>query len=239
MPVPTPAPPTEPLLFAHRGGRAHAPENTLEAFRTAVSLGATGLESDVWLSADGVPVLLHSGAVGGLLRRRAVGRVPASELPDHIPTLASLYGSVGPGVHISLDLKDDRAAPRVLEVAGRVPGAMERLWLCHPDLELLLPLREVDTRVRLVLSTSVGRAEQGLERLAAELATGGLDAVNLPVVEWSEGLVALFHRFGVLCMGWDANLPRQVRALLHAGLDGIFGDDVATMVAEAEAFLGR
>ena len=53
-----------PIGFAHRGARAHAPENTLEAFRLALRLGATGLESDVWLTADGVAVLDHDGAVG-------------------------------------------------------------------------------------------------------------------------------------------------------------------------------
>ncbi|MDQ3575194.1 MAG: glycerophosphodiester phosphodiesterase, partial [Actinomycetota bacterium] len=38
-----------PIAFAHRGARAHAPENTLQAFRLALELGSTGLESDVWL----------------------------------------------------------------------------------------------------------------------------------------------------------------------------------------------
>jgi hypothetical protein len=41
-----------PIGFAHRGARADAPENTLEAFRLALDKGATGLESDVWLTAD-------------------------------------------------------------------------------------------------------------------------------------------------------------------------------------------
>ena len=47
----------EPIAFAHRGARAHAPENTLEAFALGLRLGATGLESDVWLTADGIAVL--------------------------------------------------------------------------------------------------------------------------------------------------------------------------------------
>ena len=54
---------TAPLGFAHRGARADAPENTLAAFALALRLGATGLESDVWLTVDGVPVLHHGAAV--------------------------------------------------------------------------------------------------------------------------------------------------------------------------------
>src|SRR5262245_28379915 len=65
-----------PIGFAHRGARAHSDrENTIEAFRTAIDMGATGLESDVWLSSDGEPVLDHDGIVGGWLRRRPFGSV--------------------------------------------------------------------------------------------------------------------------------------------------------------------
>lgn len=48
-----------PLIIAHRGGSAHAPENTLAAFRAAVDAGADGIEFDVQLAADGVPVVIH------------------------------------------------------------------------------------------------------------------------------------------------------------------------------------
>ena len=48
-----------PLIIAHRGASAHAPENTLAAFRMAVSAGADGVEFDVQLSKDGVPMVIH------------------------------------------------------------------------------------------------------------------------------------------------------------------------------------
>ena len=82
-------------LVAHRGASAYAPENTLEAFVLARRLGATGLESDVWLTADGEPVLDHDGVV-----RRRFGRstpiteVRRGELPSHIPSLADLQNCI-------------------------------------------------------------------------------------------------------------------------------------------------
>src|SRR4051812_4471721 len=90
-----------PIAFAHRGGRAHAPENTLEAFALAKRLGATGLESDAWLTSDGVPVLDHDGKVRGGLRSRAISQVAAADLPASLPTLAALYDEVGPGLELS------------------------------------------------------------------------------------------------------------------------------------------
>lgn len=48
-----------PLIIAHRGASAHAPENTAAAFRAAIDAGADGIEFDVQLAADGVPVVIH------------------------------------------------------------------------------------------------------------------------------------------------------------------------------------
>ncbi len=52
-----------PLNIAHRGASAVAPPNTLAAFRRAADLGADGVELDVHLSADGVPVVIHDFTV--------------------------------------------------------------------------------------------------------------------------------------------------------------------------------
>src|SRR5439155_6353855 len=52
-----------PLVFAHRGGAALAPENTMAAFDNAVALGADGLELDVRLSRDGAVVVHHDATL--------------------------------------------------------------------------------------------------------------------------------------------------------------------------------
>src|SRR5260370_36126998 len=99
-----------PITFAHRGARAHAQENTLEAFRLALRLGATGLESDVWLTADGVPVLDHDGFARAGRRKRPIGELARVALPSHIPTLEDLYRAGGGAAELSLDGKDAGAA---------------------------------------------------------------------------------------------------------------------------------
>jgi len=222
--VPNP-PLTAPLLFAHRGGRAHAPENTLEAFVLALRLGATGLESDVWCTADGVPVLHHDGRIGRMFRRRPIPTLAFQDLPPEVPTLADLYARVGSRIPLSLDVKGSEAVSDILRVAS-VHGALPQLWLCHPDPELLAQWRDLDSQVVLVHSTRLERMSGGLERWAADLADAGIDAVNLPEPDWSVGLVSLFRRFGLRCLGWDAQHPRQIDRLLRMRLDGIFGDHV-------------
>lgn len=222
-----------PITFAHRGGAAHRRENTLEAFEHARSLGATGLESDVRLSADGVPVLSHDHAVRRGLRRRKIEATDAATLREFdVPTLAALYERVGAAAELSLDVKVPEAGIPSVEVAREVGGgATERLWLCSPDLELLSTVRAFDSEVRLVHSTTYAAIGYPLEQHAALLADKRIDAFNLHRSEWSGGLVVLFHRFEVKCFAWDTQEVRHLRDVLSYGIDGVYSDHVDRMVA--------
>jgi glycerophosphoryl diester phosphodiesterase len=226
-----------PIGFAHRGARAHAPENTLESFRLARRLGATGLESDVWLTEDGVAVLDHDGVVRIGARRRPIGSVPRAKLPASVPTLAELYDACGTDFELSLDVKDPVALPAVLAAAREASGdAVARLWLCHHDWELVASWRPTDPDVHLVDSTRLKRMKEGPERRAANLAEAGIDAVNLHHTDWTGGLTTLFHRFKRLAFGWDAQHERVLDELLSMGIDAVYSDHVDRMTDALEKF---
>jgi glycerophosphoryl diester phosphodiesterase len=224
-----------PIGFAHRGAKAHAPENTLEAFQLALRLGGTGLESDVWLTDDGQAVLDHDGVVGGRLRRKSIRDVERRDLPPHIPTLRELYEACGTDFELSLDVKDERAVGEVIAVARDVGEEAEaRLWLCHPDWETVASWRELSPLVRLVDSTHLRSMKDGPERRAAQLAAAGIDAVNLHHTEWNGGHVALFHRFEIFTLAWDCQFDRVLDEMLDAGMDGVYSDHVDRMMAAIE-----
>lgn len=219
-----------PIGFAHRGARAHAPENTLEAFRLALRLGATGLETDAWRTSDGVAVLDHDGVVGGRLRRRPIAEKTRDELPDHVPPLARLYEECGTGFELSVDVKDEAVVGEVVACARDV-GAEDRLWLCHPDWELTASWRSLSPSVKLVHSTRVKQLDGGAERHMARAADAGLDVINLHHTEWTPGMVAMAHRFGLLAFGWDCQFDRTIDNLLAIGIDGIYSDHVDRLMA--------
>jgi len=83
----------EPLIIGHRGASAVAPENTIAAFEAAIAAAADGVEFDVRLSSDGVPVIIHDDTLHrthGL--RRRVGDLTAEELRAvDVPTLRDLF----------------------------------------------------------------------------------------------------------------------------------------------------
>ncbi|MEY2401243.1 MAG: glycerophosphoryl diester phosphodiesterase, partial [Ilumatobacteraceae bacterium] len=147
----------EPIAFGHRGARAHAPENTLAGFELALKLGATGLESDVWVTSDGIPVLDHDGVVKRSIgRNRPIAEIHRKALPSHIPSLAELIDRCGSNYHLSLDLKDAAAGHVVIDVVSEVaPAMVERLWLCAPQWEAMVPLR--GRGAKLVESTRLSR----------------------------------------------------------------------------------
>ena len=220
-----------PITFAHRGGRADAPENTLAAFRRALEVGAAGLESDARLSSDGEVVLAHGPQIRIGLRRIKVRSLTAGRLAElGIPRLADFYAELGSDFELSLDLKEPDVTGPLLRVA-RHAGAVGRLWVCARDLDDLEAARREDSDVRLV--HSMGRRAYGdaLENHANTLAKAGIAALNLRQTEWSLGLVTLAHRFNLLAFAWDAQEYRRIRAVLEMGVDGIYSDHVERLVA--------
>lgn len=102
-----------PLIFAHRGDSAHAPENTLQAFEQAIQKGCDGIELDVWCCATGEPVVIHdrnplrmTGQTGDI-EKLSLSQIKALKiLPDHsIPTLAEALDLIGQRVLVNIELK--------------------------------------------------------------------------------------------------------------------------------------
>lgn len=222
--TPPPAP-GKPINFAHRGARAYAPENTLDAFRLALKLGADGLESDVWLSRDGVAVLDHDGVVRRGLRSRPVSGFDAADLPPHMPRLADLLAEIPADLPVSLDVKDVDAFDAVAaECRTWRASTTPQIFLCHPDFGVLAARRGQLGDFTLVHSTRLSKMTQGPERHAARMRESGLDVVNMPYPDWNGGLVALFGRFGLRSFAWDCQHEQQIRAVVSMKVDALYSD---------------
>ena len=106
------------MVAAHRGDSAHFPENTMAAFRAAIEVGVDMIETDVQLTRDGVPVLIHDKTVDrttdgtGDVKDMTFAELRAlnagtEELPQQIPTLSELLELLqGTGVTLNLEVKE-------------------------------------------------------------------------------------------------------------------------------------
>lgn len=190
----------------------------------------------MWLTADGQAVLDHDGVVRSLLRRTSISSVPRDKLPEHIPTLEEFYEACGTDFELSLDVKDPAAAAEVVRVTANAdPTMASRLWLCHPDWELVATWRTLHSDVRLVDSTRIRKIKEGPERRFAKLADVGIDALNMHHSDWTGGHVVMGHRFGRSCLGWDAQHERTINELLKMGIDGVFSDHVDRLMSAIDA----
>lgn len=224
-----------PWLFAHRGARAYERENTLAAFNLAIKLGATGLESDVWLTRDRIAVLNHDGVVGPRWRRRAISDLTQSELPMDTPKLAELAEiAARHKVALSLDVKDPGAYEIIVKTLAEVsPKLLQSTYICCEDYDLLTEIAPRFREVLLVDSSRLAKMKHGPERRLAQLHEIGVTALNMHHSDWNGGLVTLAHRFERLAFAWDAQFEHQLSGLLRMGIDGIFSDWVDRMVDAA------
>jgi glycerophosphoryl diester phosphodiesterase len=248
-----------PVNLAHRGASSLAPENTLEAFRTAVEAGAGGLELDVHLTRDGHVVVIHddtldrttdgTGAVAGMtldeLRALDAGH---NFSPDGgltrpyrgqdlmVPTLAEAVREF-PGVVVNIDMKGGFPGieAAVLGVL-REEGAEGRALVVSSLHRVVRRFRKISERR---ISTGASRFETGvfyvLSRLRLErLVRPAYDALQVPLQYRGIALVTrrfveAAHARGVRVDAWTINEAREMRRLLDLGVDVIMTDRPAIL----------
>jgi glycerophosphoryl diester phosphodiesterase len=214
-------------------------ENTMDAFQLALKLGATGLESDVWLTADGVAVLHHDGIFGSRLRRCTIADTRYEDLPEHIPRLDELTQlAVNNAIALSLDVKDPAAFAPMHAVLSTDPFLSANTYVCCENFDLLRDVAPKYRDLLLVDSSRLADMKQGPERRLAQLAELGVTALNMHHSDWSGGLVALAHRFERLAFAWDAQFEHQLSALMRMGVDAVYSDWVDRMVDAAQTEVG-
>jgi glycerophosphoryl diester phosphodiesterase len=194
-------------------------------------MGARALETDVWLTGDGIAVIDHDGVVRRHGRRIPIGTVAHADLPTHLPTLAELQAAVGPTIELSIDVKDDAAAAEVLRVRSAAgPDARRATWLCHPDPRLLAEWRALDPDVRLVASIRRRDLRRVLPDGIEALAESGIDALNMRGLTWTPGLVRRCHAAGLLAFAWNVQGVARMQRLVRWGIDALYSDHTDRLV---------
>ena|SRR5579871_1029834 len=236
--------PTIVLVIAHRGASGHAPENTLSAFRRAVSLGATFIETDLQLTRDTRFVAIHDetvdrttnghGRVHDLtlneLRRFDAGSWFGSEFTgERIPTLEEILEfSKKHDVVFYLELKPTGSwgGEHALVGALRSSGEVARTIVISFDSVILEALRKIEPTLMTGLLFE-GQMENPIQR-AIEIGARQL-AVRGDLVTPALLSEARKNDLQVVC--WTVNQPAHMRLLIEAGVAGIMSDYPDRLVA--------
>jgi glycerophosphoryl diester phosphodiesterase len=248
-----------PTIYAHRGGAALRPENTIEAFDHGMACGADGLEFDVHLSRDGVVVIHHDERLErttsgrGCLReltaaqlsrldagchfRDATGGFPFRGVGIGVPTLREVLRRY-PSAQLIIELKDRGTdlAHRVVDEV-RAAAAVDRVAVGSFYPEALEEVRRYEPAI----ATGAAKEETrwALYRSWAGISIGATPYREFQVPEWSgltpivtRRFVQAAHRAGIPVKVWTVNGADDMRRLLARGVDALITDrpDVARAV---------
>jgi glycerophosphoryl diester phosphodiesterase len=241
-----------PHAFAHRGGAAHAPENSWTAFEHAVKLGYAYLETDARATSDGRLVAFHdrtldrvtdgSGAIGSRTYRQVSAlRVSGSE---PIPLIEDLLGA-WPEVRFNVDLKDE---PGIALLAGvlRRTGAWHRVCVtsfsgsrlraarglfdrpvCMATSPAVIAALAVPAGIRYSAGPPERNRQPGL--LARRLARWQVRCAQVPGRVATGSFVRRAHALGLDVHVWTINDRAGMNRFLDLGADGIMTDDIETL----------
>jgi len=225
------------LVIAHRGASGNAPENTLAAFRKAVALGATFIETDLQLSRDAHFVAIHDetvnrttngqGAVHGMtlteLRRLDAGSWFGSEFAgERIPTLEEILEfSKKNDVVFYLEIKPGGSwgGEHALIGSLRESGEIPRVVVISFDAAIVLNLRKIEPTLMTGLLYD-GQIETPLDKAVAIGARQLLVRGDLV----TPALLAEARKKDLQVVCWTVNHPAHMRMLAAAGVDGIMSD---------------
>ena len=244
-----------PLIIGHRGASAVAPENTMAAFREAIASGADGIEFDVRLTRDGVPVIIHDSTLrrtGGLQRRVADLTWPELEQVDAgswfdrrfadatVPSLEELLTLFeSNNLFLHLEMKSDSAS--------------EHTPLAEACCRLI---SEHSLKARVIVSCFDHAALKVVKSIDSEIKTAALfepSLSNLPVlsnervinqaIAVGASALALHHRLArkqlvekAKLLGWGVAVwtvddPAWIERARSIGVDALITNNPAAMLA--------
>jgi glycerophosphoryl diester phosphodiesterase len=228
-----------PLIIGHRGASVDAPENTIAAFQAAVAAGADGVELDVHLTADGVPVVIHNPSVDattdgvGMVNDLTLAAIRQLDAGSHFGTAGAFKGDLVPTLEEVLSAYGDQLLVNIELKAQTRPPASARLEVTVAELVRRLGLQE-----RVWVSSFAPHSLTKMRQVAPEIPCGllysplSLGSAWLAPITPFEALhphaslawpwfVRLAHRMGKRVVIWTVDDVDRAAALADAGADAI------------------
>ncbi len=256
-----------PLIIAHRGASALAPENTLAAFQKAITDGAEGIEFDVRLSKDGIVVVFHDAALERLTaQKNLVSSLTAEELkkidvgswfnerkPNHsnddfsgerIPTLSQLLEFLKDFkglIYIELKCRKsetEKLAKAVCEVISDSP-LLSNIIVKSFQLEVIPQIRRFCPKVKTaaLFAPKIMTILRKEKRLVKIAHELGADMISVHFSLATRKLIKKAEKRNLPVTIWTADNPRWVKRAFDLGLFALITNNPALLLAKRGEFL--
>ena len=233
-----------PILLAHRGDLAHAPENTLPSFSQAIQKGADGVELDAKLTVDGHVIVIHDETVDrttngkgkvasltleGIRRLDAGAWFDAKFAGTQVPLLEEVFETVGKNKLINIELTNyfsprDGLVKKVCELIKRHNNAGQIIFSSFLPSNLKVAAQTLPEIPRGLLAMP---GILGWWARSFGFMFGDYQALHPHISSVSREQIQRAHRIKRRVHVWTANEFEDVKRLGDWGVDGIFTDDPA------------
>lgn len=242
---------SKPVIIGHRGASAHAPENTLAAFKLALEHGADGVELDAKLTIDGRIVVIHDQKVDrttgahGVVREMTLAQLKeldagsffdASFAHEPIPTLDEVFETVGSRTLINVEITNytsvwDALPEKICDLVIHY-GLQDHIIFSSFFWGNLARTRRRLPQVPVAILTQPREKGQVLRGWAGRIFSPRF--IHPYYTDVTEASLAEFHRHGQRVNVWTVDGVEDLRRLTRIGIDGIITDDprLARQIAE-------
>lgn len=251
---------SKPLILGHRGASAVAPENTLAAFSRAIDDGADGIEFDVRLSRDRVPVVIHdaslkrTGQLDRLVREMSAAELQGIDVGswynarseaspsyagEKLPTLAQVFDlfSTNNGLlYIEMKCDGQEGAALAAEVS-KLSGASrmsDRIVVESFDLSAIAEVKRLDAGIRTaaLFEPRLSRPISTVRRLKMvdTATTAGADEIALHHTLAGPRVVEKARQEGLEVVVWTVDDPRWIARARTLAVKALIANDPASMV---------
>lgn len=227
------------LIYAHRGASSLAPENTMPAFRLARTYGADGIELDIQLSKDGVPVVIHDATLKrttngfGFVKDFTVSELKLLDAGNwfsskfeqtRIPTLQEVLDWMkDTDMKLNIELKNTKVPyPSLEEKAYELIKAYQmesRTVFSSFNHESLKTMLKIDSSLD-VAPLSSKKIDQPWNYALAL----GTKSIHLKFTLISQKLVKKCHEHGITVRTYTVNRPGTIKKCFRYQVDGIMTD---------------
>lgn len=238
---------------AHRGGSQLAPENTLAAFRNALTLPVDAIELDVHMTRDGHIIVFHDNTVEGrtngagnildldfayLRSLNAAAHFPGGwPEPQQIPTLREVLDLAKGHVQVYIEIKQSKRNgvygryPHIAEAVIddlRAADMLDQVLIISFDWSILPRVKSLAPTVQTgaLVSKDVWnpRADQALHRLSQQVTTLGCNWINLDRTLFTNDMPEALHKQNLKLGLWTVNSEDELRRFASVGVDSLTTD---------------
>lgn len=258
-----------PLIIAHRGSSAFAPENTLAAFARAIEEGADGLEFDVRIAKDGVPIVFHDAGLRRIAQKKvSVTNFTAEELGkldvgswfnlkypkkanpnfsrETVPTLEKFLDFLGDYkglLYLELKCKDSEIATLVKNVTEIIKKSklFANITVKSFKLEAIIQTKKKlpETRTAALFAPEIMTLLKKQSRLIEKAQEYRADELSLHFSLATQKIVQKAEKEGLPTIIWTADHPVWVKRASEIGLKAIITNNPARLLAKRYEFFNK